>query len=238
MSVVEPSRSVAHPAVTATRRGSAQRASIQVMVLSIDPTDLIGADMTSGVMVRARVPVPAGERSAPPAELPAPFASVEARLADPPGLDDPSQPETLILSSAPTPAGTVGKRRARRLIDPLLVSPRGPLLGFPGPAARYWTFNGASPSVVLVRLAGDLLVYRSGTGNGAAVRFTWRGGQDRLPLGDPGALAALEASRADRLGPDALRRALGIRPRYVLVALTPPIDGNCYKVVKRILPRP
>ncbi|MDA8380496.1 MAG: hypothetical protein M0020_06675 [Actinomycetota bacterium] len=210
---------------------------LRVMVLALDEEDLIGVDVASGVLVRTRLPrVEAG------AGLFADVASyslVEATLADPPELDDPAQPETLLLAEPPTPIGKMrSRRRARRLLQPIAGSPAGPLLGFPGTAARYWTFSGANPSATLVRLEGEIAVYRSRAGGSAVVRLAWRGGHDRLPLADPAAVAALEQARGAMLGAEALRRSLGLRPRFALVALTPPIDGNCYKVVRKILPRP
>jgi hypothetical protein len=53
-----------------------------------------------------------------------------------------------------------------------------------------------------------------------------------LPLADRGAAAAL-----DRGGPAHLSRALGFHPRRLLVALSPPVNGYCYKVVAGLLPR-
>ena len=97
---------------------------------------------------------------------------------------------------------------------PLLHPRREPLLGLAGPAAPYWTLTGDRPSLGLVA-PGRLLLYRAAAG--AFCRFRWTGRDHQLPL-TPAA-----AHRVPR------------RPRRLVVALTPPQDGYCHKVVAAVL---
>jgi hypothetical protein len=51
-------------------------------------------------------------------------------------------------------------------------------------------------------------------------------------------MAALWTSRRDRLSGKALSTALGFRPHFIVVSISRPRDGHCYKTVTAILPRP
>ena len=63
-----------------------------------------------------------------------------------------------------------------------------------------------------------------------ACRFVWLGHERELPCVD-----RFLAGLMDRTGRTRLLADKGDR---VLVALTPPIDGRCHKVVNALLPRP
>jgi len=75
-----------------------------------------------------------------------------------------------------------------------------------------------------------------------AVRF-----RENSPVAQgPGALAhpgrrlaarALDAARRERLSGKSLAAALGFDPQYLLVTVSPPREGHCYKVCAAILPR-
>jgi hypothetical protein len=55
---------------------------------------------------------------------------------------------------------------------------------------------------------------------------------------DRRAVIALERARRDRLSGKDLESALGFRPHYLVVVLSRPRDGHCYKTVAALLPRP
>jgi hypothetical protein len=59
-----------------------------------------------------------------------------------------------------------------------------------------------------------------------------------IPVEDRRAIAALWAARRDRLSGKDLDAALGFRVNYLLVTLSRPRHGHCYKTVAAFLPRP
>jgi hypothetical protein len=112
------------------------------------------------------------------------------------------------------------------------------LLGFPGGAAPYWEFRGMRPSVAVVAPALGPLLFRRQTDDTTWARFGWARNDNWLPVEDPKATQCLWSTGKDRLTGKDLAAALGFRPRYLLVALTPPRAGHCYKTVVALLPRP
>jgi hypothetical protein len=68
------------------------------------------------------------------------------------------------------------------------------------------------------------------------VRFGWERDDVWLPVEDRHAGRALDAARRDRLAGKDLATALGFRPQYLLVSLTRPREGHCYKVCTAVLP--
>jgi hypothetical protein len=58
-----------------------------------------------------------------------------------------------------------------------------------------------------------------------------------LPVEDRHAARALDAARRERLSGKSLAAALGFEPQYLLVTVSPPRDGHCYKVCAAILPQ-
>jgi hypothetical protein len=58
-----------------------------------------------------------------------------------------------------------------------------------------------------------------------------------MPVDDARLAATFADGERVRLGGRALAHALGHRPHYLLVALTPPRNGHCYKTLVAVLPR-
>jgi len=85
------------------------------------------------------------------------------------------------------------------------------LLGFAGPAVPYWTLTGERASVAVVAPSARPVLA------GGECRFQWRNTLHALPV-LPAALASCPS-----------------RPRHLLVALSPPRAGHCYKVVAGLL---
>jgi hypothetical protein len=142
-----------------------------------------------------------------------PFTLVRARVADDQDELDPTRPEALTLAGPPRPVGRLHQRRAERWLRALLHPAGEHLLGFAGSATPYWTLNGDRPSVALVAPPARPMVL------GSWCRFRWRNVVHTLPI-----------------LPTALPFAPP-RPRRLLVSLSAPVEGHCYKVVAGLLPR-
>lgn len=207
-----------------------------MVVLSAGPEGCIGIDADSGALVRASMP---GLWTEPVA----PYDVVSATMADPAEVVfDPAQPEAVLLDGPPEVVGRLPGRRVERLLR-LLRHPRhGQLLGWAGPAILYWTLEGDHPSAAVLDLATEPIVLARapapGRPDAPRCRFSWAGRTMELPITDRRLTAALRRNELPILTGSALAAATGGRPRYLLVALTPPVNGHCYKVVAGILPRP
>ena len=207
-------------------------AQLRVLVLACTLDDTTAVDLSSGALLRLRVPWPEGHQP----DLAA-FDVVEATLADDPERDDLAQPEAVVAAGLPRQVGTLHGRKVRHMLEHLAAPPDGPLLGFTGPAAPYWEFRGARPSAALLEpTRGPQLIRRSEDGS-TWIRFGWERDDVWLPVEDCHAARALDAARRERLSGKALSTALGFRPQYLLAALSRPRDGHCYKVVTALLPR-
>jgi hypothetical protein len=207
-------------------------AHLRLLVLACTQDDTTAVDLSSGALLRLRVPWP--EEHEP--DLAA-FDVVEATLAEDPERDDLAQPEAATAAGLPRQVGTLRGRRVRRMLEHLAAPPDGPLLGFPGPAAPYWEFRGTRPSAALVEpTRGPQLIRRPADGS-TWVRFGWERDDVWLPVEDSHASRALDAARRERLSGKALATALGFVPQYLLASLSRPRDGHCYKVCTAVLPR-
>jgi len=195
-------------------------------VLASDASGSIGVDLESGAFVRARHPVAAGRMLRP-------FSIASGELA-PGDMADASQPELAELTGPLQPTARLHPRKAERWLRPLLHPPRPPLLGLTGNAIPYWTLEGDRPSVSLVE--PDEVGAARAPG-GYVCRFMWEHTFHELFLRDPRLLAALESRRVQSCGERQIRNLLGHAPDRLLVALTAPIQGYCYKAVMGVLPR-
>jgi len=222
-----------------TRRGGGRlpaqgRGVHRCMVLATTSEDTAAVDLDSGALVRLRTD-PGRQLDAPVA----PFDVVDVAWAADPERDDLAQPEAVTVAGVPSAVGTIGGRRARQLMRHLVVPTEQHLLGFPGSSAPYWEFGGMRPSLaVVVPSRGPLLFRRIEEPDTVWARFGWPRSDNWLPVEDPHAVATLGASRRDRLSGKDLANALGFRPHYLVVALSRPREGYCYKTVAALLPRP
>jgi hypothetical protein len=200
-----------------------------MLVLAADPSGCVGVDLDSGAFVRASY-TPAAVR---PPEL---FDIVTGRIGDASQPLDVSRPESLRLEAPPVVDGQMSPRKAARWLDPLVHPRRGPVLGFSGRAVPYWTLAGDRPSLTLLDVASAPHV-RLAEG-GYECRFTWQTARHQYPLGDRRLATQLEAVGWPRYSGRELHRLLGWKVRRLLVVLTPPHEGYCYKVVAALLPAP
>lgn len=191
---------------------------VELLVFAAHGRSIAGVDLQSGGLIWVTYPE-GGARTAL-----RPFDVVRGR-SGPDQPVDPCRPETIALVAAPEVTGHLRGRRAGRLLRPLLHPPDEHLLGFAGPAIPYWTLTGDRPSLAVVEPRGPVTV--RGDDDGLHCRFVWRNINHELPFTD------LRPGLAD-----SARRGTGIRvDRRLLVCLTPPYLGHCYKVVAALLPR-
>ena len=231
-------RHAAEPARRRHRRlPPAERGTHRCLVLAYGPEDIPAVELRTRAFVRLRVDTgghPGGEEQ----DGLLPFDVVDATWAEDPQRDDLAQPEAVSLSGPPVLVGSLRGRRARRLLKSLVAPPAQHLLGFPGSAAPYWEFHGMRPSVALVAPSRGPLLFRRRGEDSVWARFGWPGSDHWLPVEDRRALACLWASGRDRLSGRSLTGALGFRPHYLVVAVSRPRQGHCYKTVAALLPRP
>lgn len=203
------------------RLSAAPGTTLELLVLAADGGQCAGVDLDSGALVRAWCAEQAPRR-------PRPYDVVSVTLAaDVDAVPDPSEPEALVLDRAPEVVGRITGRRAERLLRPLLHPKNRPLLGFHAPAVPFWERTAAHPSITLVEPEGPIVLRREGTF--LACRFGW--------LGTVRELACLDRCVAAEMDASATAQRSGDKGDRLVVALTPPIDGHCHKVVETVLPR-
>jgi hypothetical protein len=148
--------------------------------------------------------------------------------AEPDLVPDPAQPEAVVLVAAPERTGRITGRRAERYLRDL-VHPKGrPLLGFHGPAVPFWERTIEHPSIAVVEPEGPTVIGRRGPW--LTCVFGWREARVELPFLDRRVAAAM--ARSGRTVTCSAKRD------RLVVALAPPVDGHCHKVVAALLPRP
>jgi len=202
-------------------------AELRMLVLAPRPSGCVGVDLDSGAFVRAAFPAPADEPFAP-------LDLVAGEIGDPIDPPDPSQPEAVQLSGVPQRVGRAGLRRIGRWLTPLHHPAQGALLGFAGSRIPYWTLVGDRPSLALVVPSAAAEV-RLGP-NGYECMFGWQGATHRYPLVDPFVVATLRRLERRHMGAHDMTRVLGYRPGRILVVLSEPHDGYCWKEVAALLP--
>jgi hypothetical protein len=200
-------------AISTTRqRTTAPGTTLELLVLASGAGGCIGVDLASGALTRATYP----DRSLVPLVA---FDVAAAPVGGPADPDedpdpDPLHPEEIELAALPKLAGHLGRRRAERWLRPLLHPTSEPILGFPGPALPFWELAGDRPSIAVIQPERPpRLIHRRGEAR-LRCRFAWRNLWHELPVvgtGDEG-------------------------DRRLLIALSAPLQGYCYKVVAGLLP--
>jgi len=191
-------------------------------VLAADVDQCAAVDLVSGALVRAWSPSPI------PDDL-EPYDIVGATLDDTVDLlPDPSQPEAVPLSEPPERIGRLTGRRVERYLRALVHPPGQPLLAIHGPAIPFWQRTADYPSIAVVEPEGPA-VFRRREGSMSCM-FRWRGVPVELPCVDRRMMHGLTAVGRTRVD--------SVKGERLLVALAPPVDGHCHKVVSALLPRP
>ncbi len=228
----DASRLVRRSARRRDRVPTAGGSTLHLLVLSSTLEDTTVVDLATRTVMRVRVPWPEGYE--PDIST---FDVVEVTLADDPERDDLAQPEATTVADLPRHVGTLRGRHVRKLLRRMVATPDGPLLGFPGASAPYWEFRGFRPSVALIEPTRSPQLIRRRADGSTWVRFGWDREDVWLPVEDRHAARALDAARRERLSGKSLASALGFEPQYLLVTVSPPRDGHCYKVCAAVLPR-
>ena len=227
----DPAHLVRRSARRKERVPTAGGSTLHLLVLTSTVEDTTVVDLATRAVMRVRVPWPDGHE--PDISR---FDVVEVTLADDPERDDLAQPEAQTVADLPRHVGTLRGRRLRKLLRRLVAKPDGPLLGFPGASAPYWEFRGFRPSVALIEPTRSPQLIRRHVDGTTWVRFGWDRDDVWLPVEDRNAARALDAARRERLSGKSLATALGYEPQYLLVTVSSPKDGHCYKVCAAILP--
>ncbi len=228
----DPTRLLRRSSRRTERVPTAGGSTLHLLVLSSTIEDTTVVDLATRTVMRVRVPWPEGHE--PDIST---FDVVEVTLADDPERDDLARPEATTVADLPRHVGTLRGRHLRKLLRRLVAAPGGPLLGFPGPSAPYWEFRGFRPSVALIEPTRRPQLIRRQADGTTWVRFGWDRDDVWLPVEDRNAARALDAARRERLSGKSLATALGFEPQYLLVTVSPPRDGHCYKVCAAVLPR-
>lgn len=195
-------------------------ARLRLLLLAPGEGEAAGIDLDTGGLVWAEWDT--GASNIVPIRL-RPLDVVTARGVAYPPPPDPARPETVALNEPPVAIGRLRGRRAQKMLKPLHHPEKDQLLGFAGPAVPYWTLAGDHPSMTIVNPYGDVVV--APTDEGVMVRFRFRGVVHELPCTDAAALEAVG------------KRGSSVRARRrLLVTLSPPYLGHCYKIVPALLP--
>jgi hypothetical protein len=197
-------------------------ATLELLALSARDTHCAGIDLVSGALLRAWSPGPSNHQVRT-------YDVVRVTLDDDfDDVPDPHEPEAVALARAPEPVGRLSGRRVERLLRPLLHPTGQPLLGEPSSVVPFWERRPDHPSISVVESEGPVSLWREGPY--LACRFGWLGHERELPCVDTQIAAVMDRGR--------FRQLVAGRGDRLLVALTPPIDGRCHKVVETVLPRP
>jgi hypothetical protein len=194
---------------------------LRLMVVSTGYHHCAGIDLASGTLVRAWSLGPVDQHLRP-------YDLVDVTVANEPDLlPDPTEPEAVVVSGSPKLVGRLKGRRAGRLIRPLLHPEKVPLLGFHGPAVPFWERSPDHPSVALAEPRGPLVATIEA--GGLWCHFVWEGRPQVLACTDPRLAATLSRMNLE---------AVSLRPGTdIVVALEPPVNGQCHKVVEALIPR-
>ena len=226
------------------QRTSVPGTPIHALVLSAHRSSMVGIDLASGAFVRVTHPEPATvpqhldaqTAPAPPQVRARMFDVVVGRMADVAEQDlPPEHPEALVLARVPQVVGRMRGRQLDRYLRPALHPRNQPLLGFCGPSTPFWTIDHDRPSVALVQPESEPSVRVSPLG--VRCSFRWQGHINELPVDDPRVHARLDWFPQNPLRGHALADVLGFRPGLVLLTLSTPNAGHCYKQATGLLPR-
>ncbi len=207
-------------------------ARLRLLVLACTPDDTTAVDLSSGALVRLRVPWPEDH----PPDLAA-FDVVETVLADDPERNDLAQPEAATAAALPRQVGTLRGRRVRRMLQRLAAPPTARCSASPGrppptgssaaPAPRPpWSPPPGGPSSSAGRPTAR-------PGSASAGSATTSGCRWRTPT--PVAPWTRHAGSGWPARPWPPRSASP--PHYLLATLSLPREGHCYKVCTAVLPR-
>ncbi len=165
-----------------------------------------------------------------------PFDVIQVSAITKPKELDPAKPEYIeLIGNIRSTGKRLRKRKVHKLLKPLISKGKSPLLGFRGPSTSYWTLSGFQPSLaIVIPQRGPLLIRRK---DGSAwVRFGFGQFVEELMVQDRSIQAALTDTARSRFVGKQLNQFLGWKPKYLVIGLTSPVNGHCYKKVLGLLP--
>ncbi|MCL4312542.1 MAG: hypothetical protein M1131_00130 [Actinobacteria bacterium] len=213
---------------------------LQIYVLAATNELSAGIDLASGALTRLSL---AGSGDGKSVFLNSKIGPLDTVVATVAGeelqeVDDPSEPDSIAVEALELRRVHLRRRRLRRFLDALIPNPEQPLLGFHGPATSYGDRDGTQPSLTLINTNGEIAVVRRSAYEPLIARFPWGPRLHELVIEDPLSQGVIPEDRYGRLSGRALEKALGFKPSYLVISLTKPRKGHCYKVISAILPRP
>jgi len=224
------------PAVREDRPGS----KLQMCVLAATSEVSAGIDLASGALTRVSLAGSVDGKSVFMDNGINPLDTVVATVAsdDPEGVNDPSEPDNITIEALEIRRVPLRRRRLRKFLDALIPGSEQPLLGFHGPATSYWDRNGTQPSLTIIDVNGDMTIIRRSEHDPLIARFPWGPRLHELVIEDPLSQTVIPEGRYGRIPGRALEKSMGFKPSYLVISLTKPRQGHCYKVVSAILPKP
>jgi hypothetical protein len=216
--------------LTATHNQSTTKKSVRKLcLLVVSATDSVVVDLKSGLMFRCEIHDSL-------LSICSPFDVIEVGAISKPKENDPAKPEYVeLMGNAKSTGKRLRKRKVHKLLKPLISKGKTPLLGFRGPSASYWTLTGFQPSLaIVIPDRGPLLIRRK---DGSAwVRFGFGQFVEELMVQDKSIQAALNETVRSRFVGKQLAQFLGWKPKYLIIGLSSPVNGHCYKKVLGLLP--
>jgi hypothetical protein len=201
-------------------RPTASGSAMHLLVLCPSRNLTYGVDLASGAFLRIHHPAPIEL-----AKAPRQYDVATTRVADDGSLVL-SSPEDLVASNSPRTVGHMRPRQVERILS-LLHHPEGqPLFGGEGPSVPLWSLDNR-PSVSLVQPNSDLAV--RATEQGLMAQFRWRGYTYSLPVEDRRLLSRMDWFPENPVQGRALAEVLGFFPSRLLLSLSEPVNGYCYK---------
>jgi hypothetical protein len=200
---------------------------LHVLMLAPSRQVSIGVDLASRSFVRLFHPHPTDVRTAPR------FGDVAVGrvglAAEDAHMDSP---EVVQMSTPLQAVGKMKPRQIERLLEPLQQQPGTPLFGCEGPAIPMWALPTTS-SITLIEPQHDISLQTGSSGVTAS--FRWRGYTYRLPVEDRRVLARLDWLPPQPVQGRPLAELIGFFPSRLLIGLTAPQHGYCYKAVSALM---
>ena len=200
---------------------------LRIVVLAAGKRACIGVDLASGAFVRAHQSG-AGGRRLLPFDVAEGIVGVER-------VERPEHPESVDVESPLTAVGRLSGWRLDRLLRPLAHPAGRPLLGFHGSSIPSWQLDGDRPSLALLDIGTGFTV--TVDASGVRCQFFWNGLPQSVRFEDPTLLSRLDWLPHNPLRGQALDQVLGFTPQRLVLALSRPVHGHCYKVAAAALPR-
>ena len=211
-------------------------ATIRMVVLGHDGDELFGIALPSGSLVRALMPRDAEEEDRVQRRRSPHLLTFTLGEELP---TDPGRPELLSVADRPRLLGALRPRQLRRLLRRIVVSesPGALILGSRAASISYVALPPGGASLMLIALHPKSTTLVADEEGEVTLSYRWAKLDQRTEVHDLRARAAARGQMGTALSRETLRRALGFRPRYALIALTPVEDGYVRKVVIALLGR-